>query len=125
MADKLEIMIRSGKELTANVSHELRTPLTRIRIAEEMIREKLGENELQLYERHLDEIREDIQELDTLIGRILELSKLDLRDAPLTITPFDLSELMETLLLKFKSIIDHKDLKVETDLSFPSPFFRG
>ena len=42
MADKLETMIRSGKELTANVSHELRTPLTRIRIAEEMVREKLG-----------------------------------------------------------------------------------
>ena len=46
MADKLETMIRSGKELTANVSHELRTPLTRIRIAEEMVREKLGKNEL-------------------------------------------------------------------------------
>jgi signal transduction histidine kinase len=122
MADKLETMIRSGKELTANVSHELRTPLTRIRIAEEMVREKLGKNEHPLYERHLDEIREDIQELDTLIGRILELSKLDLRDAPLTITFFDLSELMETLLLRFQSIIDHKDLKVETDLSFPLPF---
>ncbi len=122
MADKLETMIRSGKELTANVSHELRTPLTRIRIAEEMVREKLGKNELPFYERHLDEIREDIQELDTLIGRILELSKLDLRDAPLTITSFDLSELIETLLLRFKSIIDRKNLKVETDLSFPLPF---
>lgn len=122
MADKLETMIRSGKELTANVSHELRTPLTRIRIAEEMVREKLEKNDLTLYERHLDEIREDIQELDTLIGRILELSKLDLRDAPLTIAPFDLSELVETLLQRFQSIIDQKHLKVETDLSFPLPF---
>lgn len=122
MADKLETMIRSGKELTANVSHELRTPLTRIRIAEEMVREKLEKNDLPPYERHLNEIREDIQELDTLIGRILELSKLDLRDAPLTITLFDLSELMEVLLLRFQSIIDHKHLKVERDLSFPLPF---
>jgi methyl-accepting chemotaxis protein len=33
MTDKLEGMIVSGKELTANISHELRTPLTRIRMA--------------------------------------------------------------------------------------------
>jgi two-component system sensor histidine kinase CpxA len=36
MTDKLESMIVSDKELTANISHELRTPLTRIRVAEEL-----------------------------------------------------------------------------------------
>ena len=41
MADKLEAMIVNARELTANVSHELRTPLTRIRISEEILREKL------------------------------------------------------------------------------------
>ncbi|MFH0789984.1 MAG: HAMP domain-containing sensor histidine kinase, partial [Pseudomonadota bacterium] len=122
MADKLETMIRNGKELTANVSHELRTPLTRIRIAEEMLREKLGITGDSPNERHLDEIREDIQELDTLIGRILELSKLDIQDSPLLLAPFDPAELMQRLLQRFQSAIAHKKLEVETDLSFPSPF---
>jgi signal transduction histidine kinase len=116
MADKLETMIRNGKELTANVSHELRTPLTRIRIAEEMVREKLIKINVESCERHLDEIREDIQELDTLIGRILELSKQDIHDSPLILAPFDLSELMRTLLLRFQSVIEHKNLLVETAL---------
>lgn len=122
MADKLETMIRNGKELTANVSHELRTPLTRIRIAEEMLREKLGITGDSPNERHLDEIREDIQELDTLIGRILELSKLDIQDSPLLLAPFDPAELMQRLLQRFQSAIAHKKLEVETDLSFSSPF---
>ncbi len=78
MADKLETMIINGKELTANISHELRTPLTRIRIAEEMLREAPGAEAPQR-ERHLDAIREDVEELDRLIGRILELSKMELQ----------------------------------------------
>ena len=122
MADKLETMIRNGKELTANVSHELRTPLTRIRIAEEMLRENLEKSGGDSHERHLDEIREDIQELDTLIGRILELSKQDAHGSPLSLAPFDPSELMQMLLLRFQSVIEHKNLQVAKDLSFPPPF---
>ncbi|MCU0597558.1 MAG: HAMP domain-containing protein [Desulfobacterota bacterium] len=41
MADRLEKMIRGSRELTAHISHELRTPLARIRIAEELLNEKL------------------------------------------------------------------------------------
>ncbi|HYG69042.1 MAG TPA: HAMP domain-containing protein, partial [Anaeromyxobacteraceae bacterium] len=36
MADRLERLVRSEKELLANVSHELRTPLARIRVALEL-----------------------------------------------------------------------------------------
>jgi signal transduction histidine kinase len=122
MADKLETMIRSGKELTAHVSHELRTPLTRIRIAEEMVRETLSPKDLSRSERHLNEIREDIQELDTLIGRILELSKQELHDSPLILAPFDPSELIQMLLVRFQSIIEQKNLVIERDLSFRPPF---
>jgi signal transduction histidine kinase len=122
MADKLETMIRSGKELTAHVSHELRTPLTRIRIAEEMIRARLSPEDLSHSERHLNEIREDIQELDTLIGRILELSKQELHDSPLILAPFDPSELIQMLLMRFQSIIQQKNLVIERDLSFRPPF---
>ena len=122
MADKLEGMIMSGKELTANVSHELRTPLTRIRVAEEILREKLEKGNVTDWTRHLDEIREDISELDTLIGRILELSKLDIQESPLTFTTFDPSNIIYSLLKKFQPIIDQKTLNVKTDLSFRPPF---
>jgi signal transduction histidine kinase len=122
MADKLEAMIVNARELTANVSHELRTPLTRIRISEEMLREKIKKLKGVDYERYLNEIEEDIQELDHLIGRILELSKMDIQGSPLTFAPFDPAELIRELLSRFQPMIRHKDLVVVLDLSFKPPF---
>ena len=121
MTDKLERMITSSKELTANVSHELRTPLTRIRIAEELLREKLEKGNLKEYERHLDDIREDISELDRLTGRILELSRLDIHESPLKFERLNPSDLINDLLERLKPVMDRKDLRVRTELSSDTP----
>ena len=119
MADKVEGMIKGGKELTANISHELRAPLTRIRIAEELLHEKaaqgvLGAKDL---EGRLDGIREDIDELDGLIGRILDLSKLDMGQSPLQLEPLDPSDLIRELMEKFHPVIERRGLHVAADLS--------
>lgn len=76
MASRVERMIRGSRELTAHVSHELRSPLARMRIALELIED--GGNADR--ERHLSSVRTEIEDLDRLIGRILELSKLDFED---------------------------------------------
>ncbi|MFC1868922.1 ATP-binding protein [Thermodesulfobacteriota bacterium] len=120
MADSLERMIKGGKELTANISHELRTPLTRIRIAEELIREKLEQGNRKELERHLDDIREDIEELDRLIGRILELSMIDIHESPLKFETFNPSDLLIKLMDRLKPLTDQKDQNIKTDLSFHS-----
>jgi two-component system sensor histidine kinase CpxA len=122
MADKLERMIQGGKELTANISHELRSPLARIRIAEELLREKLEQTESQDWERHLVGIREDVEELDRLIGQILDLSKLDLHDAPMNMESIDPSELIDELLERLDPTINQKSLRFSKDLSFDPPF---
>ncbi len=122
MTDKLEAMIVNARELTANVSHELRTPLTRIRISEEMLREKLGKEKIEHFEKHLDAIEEDIQELDLLIGRILEMSRMDIQESPLTFVAIDPEELLRGLLTRFQPMIQQKNLKVALDLSFMPPF---
>ena len=122
MADRVEKMIKGGRELTANVSHELRTPLARIRIAEELLREKLGVGNHQQLDRHLDDIREDIDELDHLIGRILELSRMDIHESPLKFETFNPSDLINELLERFEAVIERKDLNIKTDLSFRPPF---
>jgi signal transduction histidine kinase len=122
MAAKLERMIEGGKELTANVSHELRTPLARIRVAEELLREKLEKLENKDWQRHADDIREDIEELDFLIGQILDLSKMDLHDAPLNLEIIDPSELITDLLERFENAIKHKGLNLTRELSFEPPF---
>lgn len=121
MADKVERMIQGGRELTANVSHELRSPLARIRIAEEILRERWKQGDYQGFERHLDNVRQDIEELDRLIGSILVLSKLDIQEASLKREPFNPSDLIRELLEQFKPSISRRNLHLMTDLSFDLP----
>ncbi|MFC1822346.1 sensor histidine kinase [Thermodesulfobacteriota bacterium] len=122
MADQLERMIRGGRELTAHISHELRTPLARIRISEEMLREKIKEQDSQGLERHMDDIRDDIEELDDLIGRILMLSKLDIQGKSNKFDSLNPEDLLDELLERLAPKIRHKNLHVRTDLSFVPPF---
>jgi len=122
MADKLEKMIRASKELTANISHELRSPLARIRIAEELLREKLPKGDPIYWEGRLNDIREDVEEMDHLIGRILDLSKLDLHEKPLKLEVFNPAEMMDDLLERFRPIINQKDLCLTKDISYEPPF---
>ncbi len=121
MAEKLERMIHGGKELTANVSHELRSPLARIRVAEEIMRDQLKKGKVGETEKYLNDIREDIWELDRLIGRILEFSKLDLQEGSSEKAPLDLSALLRNLFLRFETIMEKKSVAFKMEI--PSGIF--
>ncbi len=79
MADRVERMIYGSRELTANISHELRSPLTRIRLAEELLREKTDPSLHASTSKHLKAIQEEVETMDRLVGKILDFSKADLR----------------------------------------------
>lgn len=115
MTDSLERQIRGGKELTANVSHELRTPLARLRVAQELLRDKLSPRDLELLAPRLDAMELDIEELDRLIGRILELSKLDIADQPLRLESFDLAGFLDGILERYGPSLEQKGLTLERD----------
>ena len=122
MADRLERMIRGGRELTANISHELRTPLARMRIAEELLRQKIKKENYTDWDRHLNDIGEDIVELDRLIGQILDLSKLDIHETKLNHEPLDLAQLLRGLAKRFETAALQREINVKTDLASPGPY---
>lgn len=115
MADKLEDMIRSGRELTAQVSHELRSPLTRIQIAVELVKDRLISSDDRELQNSLSEIQSDIRGLDRLIGRILELSKLDLQDSDNHIEPILPMKIMDQVLAGFASAITDRELDLNVE----------
>ena len=95
----------------------MRSPLARIRVAEEIMRTQLqrGRNR-QKASKYLNDIQREIHELDRLIGRILEFSKLDLKASSPEKVPVNLSDLMVHILSRFETIIQKKEITCETGI---------
>lgn len=74
MADRIQQLITSHKELTNAVSHELRTPLARLRFGMEMLQNAPDKN---TRVRHLAGMNGDIDELEGLIAELLTYARFD------------------------------------------------
>jgi signal transduction histidine kinase len=67
MADRIEALLATEKELLANVAHELRTPLSRIGVALDLA----GEGDSDAARAALGEIAVDVSELEAIVDDIL------------------------------------------------------
>jgi signal transduction histidine kinase len=74
MADRIQQLIASHKELTNAVSHELRTPLARLRFGMEMLQTA---PDASTRARHIDGMNTDIDELEGLIAELLTYARFD------------------------------------------------
>ena len=78
MAERIQRLIASQKELSSAISHELRTPIARMRFALEMLAETPEKDER---ERLWQMMEEDLDELDELIESSLAYSRFE-REQP-------------------------------------------
>lgn len=81
MAERIESMIRENQTLTANVSHELRSPLARLRLDFELMRDRMQENRDDRFTKNIVRMEQEIESMDRLIGRIMQLSKQTRKEA--------------------------------------------
>jgi two-component system, OmpR family, sensor kinase len=86
MAERIEGLVLTQKELLANVSHELRTPLARIRVALDIA----SEGDAVAARDSLEEIAVDLGELEGMIDDILTTTRMDLQSGAHKATGFPL-----------------------------------
>jgi signal transduction histidine kinase len=87
MAERLQTMLSTQRELLHMVSHELRTPLTRINLALEM----KDRNEAR------EAIKNEIHGIDALVEEVLDLSRMESKSREMARTSFDLVPVLEKL----------------------------
>ena len=85
----------------SNVSHDLKTPLTMIKAYAEMVRD-ISYKDKNKREESLNIIIEEVDRLNLLVGDILELSSMQSNMTKLNKENFDLIELINTILNRYK-----------------------
>ncbi|MBV8632839.1 MAG: HAMP domain-containing protein [Silvibacterium sp.] len=89
MAERLERIVESQRRLVRDVSHELRSPLARLNVALDLLDSAKGD----VCEER-ERMRRDIDRLNSLIERLLALSRLDAANDLAAPEWFDLSDLI-------------------------------
>jgi two-component system sensor histidine kinase CpxA len=89
MADRIQSLLRKQLELLGDISHELRSPLTRLNVSLELVRR--GKTDA------VERMQLDLNRLDTLIGQILTLTRLQTRGDRKAETPVNLRPIVESV----------------------------
>lgn len=122
MADRVERLLRTERELLANVSHELRTPLARIRTALDIA----TEGDPDTAQEMLGEIGQDLGELSRLVDDVLTTTRLELDSRrssvsklPVRREPIVVHELVEQSVSRFRTTHPETTLEVQLDADLP------
>ncbi len=111
MADRIQQLLDARKQLQQDISHELRSPLARLQVALALAVRNDPEGHRQT---EFERIGRDLDRLETLIGEILTLSRLD------SITygrePLVLTELIEEIAGDCRREAEIRELAIETRL---------
>src|SRR5947209_4574428 len=71
MADRIESLVSSQRQLISDVSHEIRSPLARLIVAMDLARERKGNDPA------FDRMEKDFDRLSEMVGRLLTVARLD------------------------------------------------
>ncbi len=112
MAGELIAMIETKKELLSDISHELGSPLARMKVALEIIQDKIEKNKIPSME-NIKSISDDIDEMAVLVKELLEFSKMDLRNYTLNLKSVNLEELVSISIKNFENLASKKHITIE------------
>jgi len=91
MVERMGAFVSSQKDLLSTVSHELRSPLTRLIMSLALLRNQPPHESEELLQR----MERDVERVDTLMGQLLTLSRLETGLPPDGRDSVDLSQLVQ------------------------------
>lgn len=111
LLDRLESIDGSRDEFVSNVSHELKTPMTSMKVFADSL--LATENApIEMYKEFMQDIAEEIDRENEIIGDLLNLVRTDGERAVLNIETVDVNELMEVVLKRLKPIALKNNIEI-------------
>jgi signal transduction histidine kinase len=107
---------RMRRELVANVSHDLRSPLSSIQGYLETVSIKDGELEPTERRRYVETALRNAQRLNSLVGSLFELSKLETKQIQPEREAFPLAELVQDVVLQYRPRAEAEAVDLQAEL---------
>lgn len=112
---ELDQAVQVKTDFVANASHELRTPVAAIRTAAETL-ETASKDDPAMAARVTRMIVNHAGRLEELLRDLLDLTRLESPDAPVSIEPVDLAEVQRLLSGMFESVCRDRGLKLQFEI---------
>lgn len=113
--DGLKETDRLRRELISNVSHDLRTPLASMLGYVDTLLLKNDQLSSAEREHYLDVVRNHTRRLETMIGDLFELSKLEADSVRPSMEPFALAELLQDVCQEFELEAGQRNIAINME----------
>jgi signal transduction histidine kinase len=106
------------------MSHELYTPLASARGYAELANRTIG-RKMPMAQTMLDHSLDSMRELRSLIGQILDVSRMIRGGFEITRTPMELAEVLQSVIDEFRELVSSKALRLQVGIAKPLAPFSG
>ena len=112
LIDKLNEFEEDRRAFVSNASHELKTPLSSIKLLADSIL-SMGENvDGEMVCEFMEDINGEIDRLNKIISRLLDLSKLDVRHEKLDLKVTDINEMAHRIVKSLAPVAQSKEINL-------------
>ena len=116
MEDMAEPLLeRVQRDFIANISHELRTPLTSVRLMAETL-EDVIDTDPDKAQEFVEKIENEVQYLSDLVSELLELSRIESGQLPMTIEPVAAERLVREVMARMLPLAQRHRVRLATDI---------
>jgi two-component system phosphate regulon sensor histidine kinase PhoR len=106
---------RVQRDFLANISHELRTPLTSVRLMAETL-EDVIDTDTDKAQEFIEKIENEVQYLSGLVAELLELSRIESGEMPMSIEPVKAEPLVREVMARMLPLAQRHRVRMFTEI---------
>ena len=112
---ELRRLERARHDFIANISHELRTPLASVRLLVETLEDAIDTDpdQAQIF---VEKIETEVQNLTELVSEILELSRIESGQIPMSIEPIEAEQLVREVMARMLTLAQRYRVQLHTEI---------